>query len=96
MLELAGREAEAAAALREAIELWELKGAAAEVRRAQERLAAVEAALAPLRRARPRAGQARPTQHSRASGRAPAAMPSGYSAESRISARSLSGGVPYA
>ena len=43
VLELAGREADAAAALREAIELWELKGAAAEVRRTQERLAAVEA-----------------------------------------------------
>ncbi len=43
VLELAGRDADAAAALREAIELWELKGAVAEVRRAQERLAAVEA-----------------------------------------------------
>jgi tetratricopeptide (TPR) repeat protein len=43
VLELAGRDADAAAALREAIELWELKGAVAEVRRTQERLAALEA-----------------------------------------------------
>jgi class 3 adenylate cyclase/tetratricopeptide (TPR) repeat protein len=43
VLELAGREAEAAAALREAIDLWELKGALAEVRGARERLGAVEA-----------------------------------------------------
>ena len=33
VLELAGRDADAAAALREAIELWELKGGVAEVHR---------------------------------------------------------------
>jgi tetratricopeptide (TPR) repeat protein len=43
VLDLAGLSDEAAAALREAIELWELKGASAEVRLAQERLAALEA-----------------------------------------------------
>ena len=43
VLERAGLVDEAAAALREAIELWELKGATAEVRLVQERLAAVEA-----------------------------------------------------
>jgi class 3 adenylate cyclase/tetratricopeptide (TPR) repeat protein len=43
VLDLAGLLDEAAAALREAIELWELKGATAEVQLAQERLAALEA-----------------------------------------------------
>jgi class 3 adenylate cyclase/tetratricopeptide (TPR) repeat protein len=43
VLELAGLADEAAAALRESIELWELKGATAEVRLAQQRSAALEA-----------------------------------------------------
>jgi class 3 adenylate cyclase/tetratricopeptide (TPR) repeat protein len=42
VLELAGLPGEAAAALREAVELWALKEATAEVRLAQERLAALE------------------------------------------------------
>jgi len=43
VLELAGHLDEAAAVLREEIELWELKGATAEVQLAQQRLTAIEA-----------------------------------------------------
>jgi hypothetical protein len=43
VLHLAGLRGEAAGALREAIELWELKGASAEVRLAEQRLTALEA-----------------------------------------------------
>jgi tetratricopeptide (TPR) repeat protein len=45
VLALAGRGADAAAALRDAIALWARKGALAEVRRAEERLAALEAGV---------------------------------------------------
>ncbi len=44
VLEMAGREAEAAAALRDAIELYRLKGSTAEVERAAGRLAELEGA----------------------------------------------------
>jgi predicted amidophosphoribosyltransferase len=43
VLDLAGLRGEAAGALRDAIELWELKGASAEVRLAEQRLTALEA-----------------------------------------------------
>jgi hypothetical protein len=43
VLQLAGREEDAAASLREAIELFERKGSLAEVSRARERLTMLDA-----------------------------------------------------